>query len=293
MIPILAIMLVLELLLRGIPNPYKVKSDFLEANNKSIETLILGSSHAFYGVNPVFLSNKAINFANVSQTIDIDYQLLEHFAPSLPNLKYVIIRLSYATLYEQLGNSNESWRLKDYNLYTSMRLDWSIKHQFEVLSVKLDTNIERVLQYYFFDSFELNTNEHGWGITSKTNLTLNESGLYAAKKHTIQDKSFYTENVKNLETIVNYCNTRNIQVVLVTTPTHKSYFSNLDDEQLKPMQHIGEMMEKKYDNCRYYNLLKSSMFTDADFFDGDHVNAKGAEKLTKLINQALLRLEKN
>ena len=288
-LPILVIAVFIEVMLRNIPNAYQVKTSYVQRNSNTIETLILGSSHVQYGINPKYLSLKALNFANVSQTIDIDYRLLNHLEPKLPNLKNVIVRLSYTTLYEQLAISNESWRLKEYNIYSTLNLDTKVKHQFEILSVKLNANIYRIFEYYIYDTYELNATENGWGIeaNSKYSKDLQKTGIATAKKHTIADKSLYAENVDYLNRIIKKCQDNGIRVLLVTTPTYSSYRSNLDTEQLESTIKIGEQMEIKYDNCNYYNLLNSSRFTEHDFFDGDHLNEIGAKKLTSYINKMM------
>lgn len=288
-LPILVLVILLEVLLRQIPNAYRVKSDYIELNADSIETLILGNSHTYYGVNPDYLSSNALNFANVSQTIDIDYKIIEDYAPKMPNLRFVIIRLSYDTLYEQLGLINENWRVKEYNIYTSMRLDYKIKHQFEITSVKLKTNINRIIEYYFDDDYVVNNSKRGWGIAPQFRKPhdIDLNGAKSAKRHTISDKYLYNENVDYLNKIIKYCANRDIKVLLLTPPAYKSYFQNLEKEQLESTINVGQAMDAKYNNCNYYNLLNSHKFTRIDFFDSDHLNPKGAEKFTKFINNEI------
>jgi hypothetical protein len=295
MMPIMVFGSAMEILLRQIPNPYKVKTAYFEKRKDSIKTLILGSSHTFYGVNPEFISNEAFNFANVSQTIDIDYKYLEFLGEQMPNLEYVIIRLSYATLYEQLGVLDENWRIKDYNIYTYNKLDFKVNHQFEIFSVKLRTNINRLLSHYVIGDYIVGSSESGWGIEPRNENVngLNKTGELTAKKHTISDKYLYDDNLLYLNKIMSYCENRNIRVLLVTTPTYRSYYSNLEQQQLQETVEIGIEMEKKYSNCNYYNLLKSSSFTEIDFYDGDHLNKMGAKKLTKLMNQEIIKLQLN
>ena len=57
-LPVLVIGGTLELLLRNIPNGYELKSEYLKTNKKTIKTLLVGSSHILYGINPEFLSEK-------------------------------------------------------------------------------------------------------------------------------------------------------------------------------------------------------------------------------------------
>lgn len=294
LVPIVVLAMAMEVLLRQIPNAYKIKSAYFEKNHKTIESLILGSSHLEYGVNPDFITVQSLNFANVSQTIDIDYQLLNNMAPQMPNLKYVIIRLSYTTLYEQLKSGNESWRIKDYNLYTPNRLDSKVVHQFEVLSVKLKTNLKRLLNYYVYGRYSIETSPTGWskGTETPQAMGLGEKGRATALKHTVSDRGLFNQNVAYLNKLIKYCNDRNIWVLLLTTPTHKSYYLNLNQDQLEATVQTGEQMALKYNNCRYYNLIDSPSFLESDFLDGDHLNSNGAKKLTEFLNLEMQNLKK-
>jgi len=294
LVPIVVMAMVMEVLLRQIPNAYKTKSAYYEKKHKTIETLILGSSHLEYGVNPDFMFNEALNFANVSQTIDIDCQLLKSLAPQMPNLKYLIVRLSYTTLYEQLKKGDESWRIKDYNLYTPKRLDVKVKHQFEVFSIKLKTNIKRLLDYYVYGKTKIKTSPAGWSVNTNIQpaADLNKKGKAAALKHTVSNKALFNENVAYLDEVVKYCKAQNILVLLVTTPTYKSYYLNVNPKQLQATTQTGKQMMLKYDNCKYYNLIDSPRFLESDFFDGDHLNRNGAKKLTEFLSFEMMKLEK-
>ena len=101
-LPILFFFLVLEIAIRKIPNDYQLKKDYLDKNAAEINTLILGSSHTFYGLNPEYFSKKTFNAAYVSQSLDLDYEILKKYDSKLKNLKTVIVPISYFSLFETL-----------------------------------------------------------------------------------------------------------------------------------------------------------------------------------------------
>ena len=76
-LPIFIFFLVLEIAIRKIPNDYQLKKVYLDKNASKINTLILGSSHSFYGINPEYFSKHTFNAAYVSQTLDLDDELLQ------------------------------------------------------------------------------------------------------------------------------------------------------------------------------------------------------------------------
>ncbi len=289
LIPVLAIALLLEVLLRQIPNDFALKRSQIELHKDSIETLLLGSSHTMYGLNPEYFSESTYNLGHVSQTIDMDYELLKTYLKDLPKLKTVVLRLSYTTLHEQLRYGSESWRLKDYSLYYDLKVSSKLKHKSEVLSVKLKNNLTRLKDYYINHDDMIIAEPSGWASFDQEQVDkpLNEVGLIAAKKHTAKDNSLVEENIQFLENIVQLCKAEGVNVLLVTMPAHNSYSDNLNQSQLKLVLQAGKKMETSYDNCQYLNLLNAENFTNADFYDGDHLNSRGAMKLSLFIDRLI------
>lgn len=289
LIPLLAITLLLEVLLRKIPNDYAYKKAQIELQNDSIRTLLLGSSHTMYGLNPEYFSESTFNLGHVSQTIDLDYYLLKKYLKTLPQLKTVVLRLSYTTLHEQLCDGPESWRLKDYNLYYNLNISNKLKHKSEVLSVKLKNNLTRLQDYYLNDEDMITVDPSGWATFDKEQVEkpINEMGLIAAKRHMAKDNTLVDENSQFLENLIQLCKAEDVNVVLVTMPAHQSYRENLSESQLELVLQAGKKMGTNYDNCQYLNLLDAQNFTDADFYDGDHLNRRGAKKLSRFIDRLI------
>ena len=72
-VPVATFLIVAETYLRSIPTTYSEKARGLASSDPEI--LILGNSHAAYGVNPVLLPRDAYNAANVYQSIYFDKRL--------------------------------------------------------------------------------------------------------------------------------------------------------------------------------------------------------------------------
>ena len=92
-------MISLEVLIRNIPSDFKDKRDYLEAHSNEIETLILGSSHSFHGLNPEFFSSKTYNAAFSSQILFYDLEILRRYESDLTELEWVILPISPPLLY--------------------------------------------------------------------------------------------------------------------------------------------------------------------------------------------------
>ena len=115
--PVLIFMLIMELLLRNIPNDYSYKKNYLDQHSNEIETLFLGSSHAYYAINPEFIHSTSFNAAYFSQSLDYDIEILKKYYKQSIKLKYIVVPIDYLSLYNRLETGVESWRIKNYIIY--------------------------------------------------------------------------------------------------------------------------------------------------------------------------------
>ena len=294
----------MEISLRAIPNDYKQKRNYMDNYSDEIEVLVLGSSHSLYGINPKYFSQKTYNMAYVSQSLDLDYKILEKYYNRFKNLKTIIVDISYFSLYATLETGPEPWRAKNYNIYYDIPTS-KATNNFEVLTNKLDINYSRMKSYYtkkikndkaFIDSTFTTKMYDGWISLkpAKTTDDLEETGVAAAERHTydIAQKSrveIHDELTNVLGKIVDWSKQKNVKVVFVTTPTYKTYYDRINSTQWDNTHKIIEDICRKNSNCQYINLLKNegNLFTEKDFSDADHLSEKGAEKMSKLINQFL------
>lgn len=289
LLPIAIVFIGMEFLLRNIPNGYQFKSDSMQKNIQDIEVLILGNSHSFYGVNPEYLEVSAFNLSHVSQSLDIDLATLHAYLPEMNQLKKLVLRLSYDSLFEVLSETDESWRYKDYLLYTDVDLNYKITHYSEVLSVSLKENIKRLYNFYVKNNDAINCNIYGWGNDANSNLSIDllTTGPKVAKKHTAKTNFFLSQNLKSLNDIIKLCQQNSIEVILVTLPGYNSYTKNLNEYQLKTTIETGEKMDKVFENCTYLNVLNDQRFKAEHFFDADHLNEKGAKLFSEILNTQL------
>src|SRR5690606_3831228 len=92
-------------------------------------------------------------------------------------------------------------------------------------------------------------------------------------------------NVEVLKKILMLCQERNIEVILVTTPTYWTYSSNLEKTQLDKTLNTAKSVCSEFERCEYYNFLTDTAFIAEDFKDADHLNSIGATKFSHILNQ--------
>ncbi len=294
LLPLLALGVAVDVLLRRIPNDYAYKRAYLDAHAGEIETLVLGSSHAFYGVDPAYLEGNAFNAAYVSQSIDIDALIFAKYRARMSRLKTVIVAVSYESLYYQLSAGAGAWRARNYALYYGLDVGTEARRHLEALSFRLPENAGRVVNYHFRHRNYLTSVPLGWGTDHREAgmADLAASGRSAAEHHhhdvnLSAAQQRFRENEVALEKLIAWCAARDVQIVLVTLPAHVSYREHVKADQWTPTEAALHRMAAHYDDCVYVNLLADPRFTDGDFHDGDHLAEVGARKLTGVIRRVI------
>ena len=286
----------IEFFLRAIPNDFNEKSYYFHRNKEKIEVLILGSSHTFVGVNPNLLKQPAFSLAYSSQTLDLDELIFDRVKNELPNLKTVIIPVSYFSYHLVLEDGTSHQKIKNYNIYYNLYSNTHlISNSFEVFHQKPAKNWNEIQRFYQNPRFKVTIDSTGF-ISKRyvnTKLTWNEKVKNAVKSHSlpmynplIQQRM--QENTAALTRMLDWCVERNIKVILLSSPADSSYVNQLEKHQFEYWKNTTQRLSSMYNNVIWLNYLEdSSGFSREDFQDPDHLNEKGSQKLTQLINSNL------
>jgi len=294
-LPILIVSVAFELLIRNIPNDYSYKKEYLDENSEKIETLVLGSSHSFYGIDPRYFSNNTFNAGQISQSLNYDLEILKKYQGEFKSLKTIVLPISYFSFYSSLESGVESWRIKNYMIYYDLNSSESMLDYSEVLSNHVKVMIDKLVSHYGKGDKSIYCSNLGWGTNFKSEnaLDLLKSGEISAKRHTVLDresekvKAEFDKNKLHLKSIIKWSKERNVKVLVLTLPAFKSYREHLDGEQLKKTIDATESICSEFDNCIYNNLLNDTAFVASDYFDADHLSEIGAEKLSRQIDSTI------
>ena len=288
LLPVAVLAVSMEYLLRQIPNDYTYKKNYLDKHSEEIQLLILGSSEVYFGINPEYFSQNTFNASHVSQSLDLDFEIYKKYQNRFNDLKIVILSISYHTLWRMLKSGEESWRVKNYAIYYGIDTK-TLTDRSELLNGKLGVNIQRLYNYYFEKKNYIPCSELGWGTAYKSEIIndLEEAARAAVLRHTYKDlyspenKKLFTENMEILSSLAESCNQKNTKIIFLTTPTYSAYREKLNKEQLNKMFETMNDFVTKHNNCQYINWLDNPDFAMEDFYDADHLNEKGAKKLSE------------
>ena len=288
-LPLIVASIPLEYLIRQVSNPYKYKYEWMQKNAEDVEILVFGSSHTFYGIRPEFFEGKAFSLANVSQGLRQDLFLLEYWADRYKKLKTVICPISFYSWFSHgLEYGSESYRCRYYKIY----MDCDLYPDLSLYNLELSDfrTAKGKIAKLFSSNEDPGYDEYGWGNTyklSKKKMTKWNDGTEAeaaVKRHTAKSWDYIDLNYARMKELVDFCKSRNIQLVFITTPCWYSYYDNLNKEQLAKMYELTNRFKNEFD-VPYFDYLKDSRFEADDFYDSNHLSDIGASKFTKILNE--------
>ncbi|SFN03973.1 hypothetical protein SAMN05421594_0563 [Chryseobacterium oleae] len=296
MIPVVAVLVTIEYMAEKIPNEYSVKNDYLKKNSGKVEVLYLGNSHVYFGINPDYALHQSYNASYISQSLDLDQMILDKY--HWKNLKYIVIPADYVSMYYTLETANEKWRVKNYNIYYHFWIGHDLANYAEIFNGKIQDQIKKIENYYVHDKYSRLSTELGFGTSyqSPSPFDINKTAKVAAGRHTfdIQSEEYQNNfeiNKEALNRIVRIAEEKKIRVIFLSSPVTLKYYQNCNRTQLARTMKVYDDLLKKYpETCSHIDFMQSSYFNITDFYDGDHLNNIGAEKLTKLVEQKLPKI---
>lgn len=292
-IPIIVVAFGLEISLRNIPNSYSYKKEYLDKYSEELEILFLGSSHSYHGIDPSIIKRKSFNSSQNGQPLEFDYLTVEKYSSKFNKLKFVVIPISYFSLYYKLNKGDKSAKRSNYIIYSKLFHSFNPADNLELLTQPLSVSIKKI-GYYSNPSKPSYYGKTGHLSLPPKEINLVQSGFDRALNQTRKqgDRNHFKYNVQILNSIISLAKEMNFQLILYTLPAYQTYIYNLDPKQLSTT--INTAVKLKTQNpevVSYYNFLEDKSFTKADFYDSDHLNESGAKKLTAKISKLIEKIE--
>ena len=295
LLPFILLFSASEIYLSNIQNSYNKKKRSFENQLNDIQVLVLGSSHAVWGINPASFAEKGFNLANVAQSTFYDTKLIHRYADKLPKLKLVIMPISYISLYYNIINSkDEYWRDYYYSyfwhinypglpLFESRRYSllmlYTPAEAFKFLSGKLPMDMAPELSengYIFIDSAG-----HTKAISDSAGMERVE--LMNSWYHT---KDFI-QTVDLVKEMISYLNERKIKIIFLTTPAYHTFSDHADASKLaKNHEVIQEFCQLAHST--YFDYFTDPRFNLDDFMDNDHLSYIGAAKFSRIVDSEIV-----
>lgn len=295
LLPIAAIMGYVEYRSCIMPNSYRIKKEQLATQAGEVRVLVLGSSNAYKDVDPSCFSLRGYNLANSSQTLFYDARLCRLYLDRMPALCCVVICLSGISYYFELNQSPDDWRAYFYYRYFGIRapsLDLTDPKAYFCTALYprkiILTNLIDPLRA-IRDMNDLQNN--GWEkapIPTDPEAVSDSTGRLRYLFHeTLVNSANTTMTTRYLIGLINELQQRGISVVLVTPPVSATYYKWFDPKYVRENQRLSGMLCSRF-GIRYYDYFRDPRFTREDFYDNDHLNFKGAQKFSSILESEVL-----
>lgn len=290
----LALTLVLgEWIVRQLPNTYKTKHTWMQQHASEVETLILGSSHTYYGIQPQHLKGCAFNLANPSQNLRYDHFLLTQYAHLYQNLKTVILPISYFSFFDKEYEEDKPFNY--LACYYKLYMDCPYHSNLSTYAMELfypSSYFGKLQAALLGKAGRINCDSLGWGtnhlLSQKRSTWETIDASQTVCQHTALDWTAETSNINHLHDIISFCEERQIRLILITTPTWHSYYEKLDTNQLSRMYQIMHTFRSMHPSLIYIDFLKDARFQANDFYDSDHLSEYGAAKFTHILADSII-----
>lgn len=278
---------VTETYVEHLPNPSRYKHKWMLQHSRDIHTLVLGNSHAFYGLRSDSLGKHAFSLAQVSQTYRYDNYLLTHY--DMPSLRRVVIPFSYMSLWEDFESQDDKrFNAVRYRLYMDCDIHSRLsRYGLECLHIpSFKTKLKSLYQ-----PPQLTWDSLGWGNHYKGHRFKDwDNGVERIAENTCHDTSLVRLNLRFLEDMLNWCQHRHVQVLLVITPVSPVYFKHEDSFQRQVNRKCLADIQHRHPEITCMDYEQDGRFAPDDFYDADHLNDKGAGKLSSFIRSGFLPL---
>lgn len=287
---------------------YYLKDALSDSIRPNISTLISGSSYGAFGIDASLLNN-AVNLSSISQDLYYSLKLIYSACETNPNIKNIVLCMGYYYFFSDLSkaqNPKEIQRIsKVYNpLFNDIHNCVLLPPKQNILYESKIFDIQTVLNAYtqseyikgFFHQNRPRKNYalKEWDNKNKdwcelSTIEKKEAGRRRATQHNriIKRESSLQENVYLFNNFLDFCKNKKINLLIVITPSTPYYLNCLLPEYKSTFYDILDQVDGI---IHLLDLSDDSSFTDEDFIDTDHLNDKGAQKLTSIILNVLHEL---
>ena len=281
LLPLLIIAVVLEIVAESLPNSYTYKRTYMEQHAGEIQTLFLGSSNAYDGLNPNVIPH-AFNLANSSQTIEDDYRLLSRYIDAMDSLNTVVLGLGY----QSLALKTHANRRMYYTIYMDLYPRWPLsEYSFEVFNLEL--LLKKITKYTVSrdimrcDSLGQRVGHTREAVERGTEFWNRDvEGMVAHDKISVNRSwGIIDANYRLICQMVDMCNARGVTPVIVVLPVMEEYKNRLPVEQVELYEDVLQSLDS------FAICIDASEWDipEDGWYNATHLTKEASEEFTRKI----------
>jgi hypothetical protein len=283
-------------------NLFLIKRRLLEAAAPRAEVLFLGSSHVHEGIVPGLVHSNAFNLSAVSQSLYYDAALTRKYLPILPKLKLVVMAVSYHSMEYEVDRSAEDWRTfyyrhyhgiphRDWRMETKLR-NWSSWFLFgadQGLDAIRGTKPEIIRNNYDALGAVVDTRPEGDRTLHLAPDAVVTSAPVSFDRHKSlmhpEEIEFHRQDLRRL---LPQLRDRGIRVALIRLPVSAGYKERELASDWARSKAVIEELHRDF-GVTWNDYSADARFTEADFWNADHLNFPGAEKFSRILGEEVVR----
>lgn len=272
------------------------KDSFFHKDNP---TLITGSSHALNGIKPEIWDN-AVNCSMHSQDIYYDFMCAKEVIREKGRFSKCFIVLGYYIAFQDLSLSKVSRETMISPVYYPIFSDahnWESPTKYDLWArlSNIPDEMRTVCEKAAISDMAKNTSYYSeinprrsyfdlkgrkWSeLTDEERDTLGR--LRAADHNKLSaHKASFEENKIILNDFVHFLHMNDTMPIVVVTPFTYAYNSYVNRESKECLM---ELLNSVSEEVHFVDFNDCDYFDNSDFMDTDHLNEKGAEKVSRLL----------
>ncbi|MBP3762733.1 MAG: hypothetical protein J6I49_02510 [Bacteroidales bacterium] len=254
-------------------NRYTCKYDYLQSHLEDISVLMLGNSLFEHGMPPYVFGDSAYCFAMASRSIVHDAQLAEHFVPLMPNLRVVMLPLSYNMRGAYL-NGFEHKVSYDYHRYMHTR-----DEQFPQSLISSSAFLSNSFTFRKCRREACMLGLQGY-LPFEGRMDRGDGG---AGRYHPPHQSGIDVTTGYLMRIAAVCHRQGVRFVLLTPPFHDSFLAEATPDGVANLQRMANRVGEQHP-VEYHNYIADPDFrADSLYWNWNHLNFLGAERFAQRV----------
>ena len=245
------------------------------------EYLIIGDSHMQQGIDPNYF-NSARNIAQYAEPYFLTFWKLKKYL-SMAKVENVLIGFSYRNISEindkyfidkkkKAEMFNRCHSIEELLKLKTIEIDWGTYLKIKFKKMCLYPNISYI---DYIGAYSSNDKRNPFKIKRKI-----KSNFYH------NDNKMKISNTSNnyLDSILSLCKNNNVKPILVTTPLHSEYISEVPTLFSQFFKNKKKELLSKNIKILDYSCEN---YSNSEFYDSDHLNLKGSQKFSNELSKKL------
>lgn len=262
-------------------------------------TLITGSSHALNGIKADVWDN-AINCSMHSQDIYYDFMCAKEVIKEKNRFAKCFIVFGYYIAFQDLSLSKNSRETMIRSVYYPIFNDahnWEAPTSFDLwrnqpgLSEEEkaaceETAVKKIAEQHCYYSDTVPRGSYfdlggrSWADISDEERDICGKRRAADHNRVCTHKASFADNIEILKDFVHFLHLYGTMPIVVITPFTAAYNKYIDPDSKAS---VLEMLNAIPEEVHFVDLNDCSFFDNSDFMDTDHLNEKGAEKVSRIL----------